>query len=117
MISVQLADVSTRCSSHPQGKGEVRCQNAIDWQDTKMLYKATRPVELLVKEALCIQRTPANNRLNRSGGLRVTMLLDHDHEEIRGRGQRRPHSSFGPCACACTSSAPIKLQHFDTPMP
>ena len=28
VIGVQLADVSTRCSSHLQGKGEVRCENA-----------------------------------------------------------------------------------------
>ena len=28
MIGVQLADVSTRYSSHPQGKGEARCKNA-----------------------------------------------------------------------------------------
>ena len=27
MFGVQLADVSTRCSSHPQGKSEVRCEN------------------------------------------------------------------------------------------
>ena len=43
-------------------------QHTIDWEDTKVLDKATRPVQLLVKEALCIQRTPANNRLNRDGG-------------------------------------------------
>ena len=28
MFGVQLADVSTRCSSHPQGKSEARCENA-----------------------------------------------------------------------------------------
>ena len=28
VIGVQLADVSTRCSSHLQGKGEARCENA-----------------------------------------------------------------------------------------
>ena len=27
MLGVQLADVSTRCSSHPQGKSEARCEN------------------------------------------------------------------------------------------
>ena len=27
MLGVQLADVLTRCSSHPQGKSEVRCEN------------------------------------------------------------------------------------------
>ena len=26
--SVKLANVSTRCSSHPQGKSEARCENA-----------------------------------------------------------------------------------------
>ena len=26
MLGVQLADVSTRCSSHPQGKSEARCK-------------------------------------------------------------------------------------------
>ena len=28
VIGVQLADVSTRCSSHLQGKVEARCENA-----------------------------------------------------------------------------------------
>ena len=28
MYGVQLADVSTRCSSHPQGISEARCENA-----------------------------------------------------------------------------------------
>ena len=27
MLDVQLADISTRCSSHPQGKNEARCKN------------------------------------------------------------------------------------------
>ena len=27
MIGKQLADVLTRCSSHPQGESEARCQN------------------------------------------------------------------------------------------
>ena len=27
MLGVQLADVSTRCSSHPLGKSETRCEN------------------------------------------------------------------------------------------
>ena len=28
MFGVQLADVLTRCSSHPQGISEARCENA-----------------------------------------------------------------------------------------
>ena len=27
MLGVQLADVLTRCSSHPKGKSEARCRN------------------------------------------------------------------------------------------
>ena len=27
MLGVQLADVLTRCSSHPQGKSETKCEN------------------------------------------------------------------------------------------
>ena len=27
MLGVQVADVSTRCSSHPRGKSEARCEN------------------------------------------------------------------------------------------
>ena len=27
MLSIQLADVSSRCSSHPRGKSEARCNN------------------------------------------------------------------------------------------
>ena len=43
-------------------------QHTIDWEDNKVLDRSTRPVQLLVKEALCIQRTPANNMLNCDGG-------------------------------------------------
>ena len=46
-------------------------QHTIDWEDTKVLDKATRPVQLLGMEALCIQRTPANNRLNHDGGYKL----------------------------------------------
>ena len=31
MLGVQLTDVSTRCSSHPQGISEARCENAGAW--------------------------------------------------------------------------------------
>ena len=27
MLDVQLANILTRCSSHPQGKSEIRCEN------------------------------------------------------------------------------------------
>ena len=61
----------------------------MDWDATRVLDRAARPVQLKVKEALHIEKTPANNRLNRDGGLRATRLLDRGDEETRGRGQPR----------------------------
>ena len=43
-------------------------QHQENWEDTRVLDRAARPVQLMVKEALHIQKTPANNRLNRDGG-------------------------------------------------
>ena len=43
-------------------------QHQVDWDATRVLDRAARPVQLEVKEALHIERTPANNRLNRDGG-------------------------------------------------
>ena len=34
-------------------------QHQVDWDGTRMLDRATRPIQLKVKEALHIQRTPA----------------------------------------------------------
>ena len=42
MIGIQLADVSTRCSSHPQGKGEARCQNLEAFIGAKPVYAHVR---------------------------------------------------------------------------
>ena len=50
-----------------------------------MLNKATRPVQLLVKEALCIQRTPANNRLNRDGGYELPGCWIATMKKLGGR--------------------------------
>ena len=43
-------------------------QHQVDWDGTRVLDRAARPVQLKVKEALHIKRTPANNRLNPDGG-------------------------------------------------
>ena len=43
-------------------------QHQVDWDETSVLDRATRPVQLKVKEALHIERTLANNRLNQDGG-------------------------------------------------
>ena len=43
-------------------------QHQMDWDETRVLDRATRPIQLKVKEVLHIQKTPANNRLDRDGG-------------------------------------------------
>ena len=46
-------------------------QHQVDWDATRVLDRAARPVQLKVKEALHIEKTPANNRLNRDGGYKL----------------------------------------------
>ena len=43
-------------------------QHQVDWDGTRVLGRATRPIQLKVKEALHIERTTANTRLNCNGG-------------------------------------------------
>ena len=43
-------------------------QHQVNWDETRVLDRTVRPVQLRVKEALYIERTPANNRLNRDRG-------------------------------------------------
>ena len=37
---------------------------SVDWDGLRVLDRATKPIQLKVKEALHIERTPANTRLN-----------------------------------------------------
>ncbi len=39
-------------------------QHQVNWEGTRVLDRATNPVQLRVKETLHIQKTPANNGLN-----------------------------------------------------
>ena len=43
----------------------------IKWEETSIVDQARRPKELLLKEALHIQMTPAEERFNRDGGLEL----------------------------------------------
>ena len=70
-------DASQRASGCMQQGGHVEVchsrapwdqQHQVDWDVTRVLDRAARPVQLKVKEALYIEKTPANNRLNRDGG-------------------------------------------------
>ena len=42
-------------------------QHQVHWDGTRELDRVIRPIQLKVKEALHIERTPANTRLNRDG--------------------------------------------------
>ena len=42
-------------------------EHQVDWNATRVLDRAARPVQIKVREALHIDRTLANNRLNRGG--------------------------------------------------
>ena len=44
----------------------------MDWEDTKVLDKATQPIQLMVKEALCIQMIPI-----KIAELNVTRIMNY----------------------------------------
>ena len=86
MFGVQLADVGetqrhleTRVKEHRDActKGDTwksaiaehqwDQQYQVDWDGTRVLDRATRPIQPKVEEALHIERTPTNTRLNRNG--------------------------------------------------
>ena len=99
MFGVQLADVSTRCSSHPQWDQ----QHQVDWDGTRVLDRATRPIQLKVKEALHIERTPANTRLNRDGGYELPGCWIATMKKLGGGANRAGANHVGASA---STSAP-----------
>ena len=46
-------------------------QHSINWQEASIIDRARRHKELLLKEALHIHMTPADQHLNREGGLEL----------------------------------------------
>ena len=63
------SDVSTRCSGRPQG-------------NEKLVLRLT--MELVMKEALCIQSTPADSRFNRDGGYELPDCWFALNRKLRG---------------------------------
>ena len=43
-------------------------EHRILWNDTKVIQRASRTMELVMKEALCIRLTPEDARFNRDSG-------------------------------------------------
>ena len=72
-------------------------QHQVDWDATRVLDRAARPVQLKVKEALHIEKTPANNRLNRDGDYELPGCWIAMMKKLGG---------WGNCASANCAGAP-----------
>ena len=66
--------------------------------------QATRPVQLKVKEALQIERTPANTRLDRDGGYELPGCWIATMKKLRGRANRTGTNDGGASALTSTLS-------------
>ena len=60
----------------------------MDWDGTRVLDRAARPVQLKVKEALHIERTLADNRLNQDGGYELPGCWIATMKKLGGGGNR-----------------------------
>ena len=67
----------------------------MDWDATRVLDRAARPVQLKVKEALHIEKTPANNRLNRDGGYELPGCWIATMKNLGGGGNRTSANRAG----------------------
>ena len=75
-------------------------QHQVDWDESRVLDRATRHVHLKVKEALHIERIPANNRLNRDGGYELSGSWITMMKKLGGRGNRPSANHAGASASA-----------------
>ena len=65
-----------------------------NWKDTSMIDWARRPEELLLKEAIHIQGTPAGERRNRDGGKGIPKGWTAALKRSEGAANRRPNHNF-----------------------
>ena len=56
----------------------------INWGGTKILQRASHTMELVMKEALCIQSTPTDSRFNRDGGYELPDCWFTLNRKLRG---------------------------------
>ena len=66
----------------------------INWNDTSVVDRARRPEELLLKEAIHIQNTPAGESLNRDGGKEIPKSWMITLKHSGGAVNRRPGRNF-----------------------
>ena len=75
-------------------------QHQVEWDATRLLDRAARPVQLKVKEALHIEKTPANNRLNRDGGCELPGCWIATMKKLGGGGIRASINRAGTLTSA-----------------
>ena len=69
-------------------------QHPIKWEETEIVDQARGPKELLLKEALHIQMTPAEERFNRDAGLELPGCWTATLRRLQGgAGSGRPLTS------------------------
>ena len=66
----------------------------INWKDTSVIDWARRPEELLLKEAIHIQGTPAGECLNRDGGKGIPWCWKAALKRSEGTANRQPNLNF-----------------------
>ncbi len=75
-------------------------QHRVDWDGTRVLDRATRPIQLKVKEALHIEKTPASSRLNRDGGYELPGCWIATMKKLGGGASRASANHAGATASA-----------------
>ena len=65
-------------------------QHSINWEETSIIDQARRHKELLLKEALHIHMTPADQRINRDEGLELPGYCTVTLKRLGGRGWQQP---------------------------
>ena len=65
-------------------------QHSINWEETSIIDQARRHKELLLKKALHIHMTPADQRINRDEGLELPGCWTATLKRLGGRGWQQP---------------------------
>ena len=97
-------------------------QHQVHWEGTRVLDRASRPVQLRIKEALYIQKTPTNNRLNHDEGyelpgcwIATVKKLGGGVSSSRASANRiSAWTSAQDRTCASSGAMPVNCHHFRT---
>ena len=76
-LETRVKEYKDACNKGDTGKSAIAehqwdQKHQVNWEGTRVLDRASRPVQLRVKEALYIHKTPTNNRLNHDEGYKLS---------------------------------------------